>query len=188
MWYTTKTGFLRAGLSASLSPSTLPQLEQSLWSPAASAYTLHLAGLTTSAELASKDIFPKVSLCGAQEPTYLGANSTLKHWNLVSHGQAIFWQNVALSPNLLSFETFFHWHYYWREKRGDGKELGATRSYRFEYRAVVLVRAVHIFLFLWKIPVEFSFCRGCRTSTFPVKQDRQMAFLAWLTFTIILLI
>lgn len=107
MWYATKTGFLRAGLNASLSSSTLPQLEQSPWSPAASAHISHLAGLMTSSELASKDIFLRVSLRVVREPTYLGANSILKHWNLVSYGQATFWQNVALNPNLLTFKTLF---------------------------------------------------------------------------------
>ena len=77
-WYATKMGFLTAGLNASSSPSALPQLERSLWSPAAFAHVLCLAGLKTSAELASKDIFLTVSLCGVQEPTYLGANLVLK--------------------------------------------------------------------------------------------------------------
>lgn len=76
--YATKMGFLRAGLHDSSSPSTLPQVERSLCSPAAFAHVLCPAGLVPSAEPASKDIFLKVSLCGVQEPTYLGAYPVLK--------------------------------------------------------------------------------------------------------------
>lgn len=98
-WCATKTVFLRAGLNASLSPSTLPQLEQSLWSPAVPRVAPGWA------ELTFKGIFLQVPLEGVQEPAYLGANSTLKLWDMVSHGQATFWPSVALSPNLLTFET-----------------------------------------------------------------------------------
>ncbi|KQK84227.1 hypothetical protein AAES_50680 [Amazona aestiva] len=42
-----------------------------------SASVLGLAGLMSSAELVFNDIFFKVSLCGEQEPTHLGANPVL---------------------------------------------------------------------------------------------------------------